>query len=272
MNRSAAIADVQARGTGPLTLKPVYDGIRESCRLADGSDFYHFTFAVVNGQRRLGRSLTGTESSGTGMLMWMASVHWLRRRVLRAGLVVVTCLSPVSAYAIEVHPTAEQIQIALDRGKEAGQKQRPPDMFYARFGATDELHSNGFLITKLGGLSVMATHMALRGLQPSETDVAQVLEGQTLLVSTVIFGNAPNFAVDCYMVFDQGGTTINPVTVRFDGVANRTAAWPESPRFKAKVVASFNYTDFDPSANTTIVVFPANGGESSFLVDFSQIH
>jgi hypothetical protein len=177
----------------------------------------------------------------------------------------------VSAHAIDGHPTAEQIQIALDRGKEAGQKQRPPDIFYIRFGATDELHSNGFLITKLGGLSVMATHMALRGLQPSETDVTQVLEGQTLLVSTVIFGNAPNFAVDSYMVFDQGGNTIKPVTVRFDGVANRSAAWPESPRFKAKVVASFNYADFDPSANTTITVFPADGGEERFSVDFSQI-
>jgi len=154
----------------------------------------------------------------------------------------------------------------------AAQKQSPPDTFYVRFGATDELHSNGFLITKLGGLSVLATHMALRGLEPSETDVTQVLEGQSMLVSTVIFGNVPNFAMDSYVVFDQGGKTIKPVTVRFDGVANRSAAWPESPRFKAKVIASFNYADFDPNANTTITVFPANGGETSFTVDFSGIH
>jgi hypothetical protein len=264
-------------------LKRVHDDIRQQCQLADGSDFYHFTFAVVNGQRNLRRSLTGKESSGTGMLMWGIEVHrhaaqrlpptgWLKSLWLCLGVLVSSSLGHMSAHAFDVHPTAEQIQIALDRGKEAGQKQRPPDMFYVRFGATDELHSNGFLITKLGGLSVMATHMALRGLQPSETDVTQVLEGQTLLVSTVIFGDAPNFAVDSYMVFDQGGKTIKPVTVRFDGVANRSAAWPESPRFKAKVVASFNYADFDPSANTTITVFPANGGEKSFSVDFSQIH
>jgi hypothetical protein len=176
------------------------------------------------------------------------------------------------APAIDVHPTAEQIQIVLEQGKEAAQKRSPPDTFYVRFGASDELHASGFLITKLGGLSVMATHMALRGLQPSEADVTQVLDGQTMLVSTVIFGNVPNFAVDSYMVFDQGGKTIKPVTVRFDGFANRSAAWPESPRFKAKVIASFNYADFDPNANTTITVFPANGGESSFTVDFSQIH
>ncbi|MEQ1563535.1 MAG: hypothetical protein ABL935_09085 [Nitrospiraceae bacterium] len=206
------------------------------------------------------------------MPMWVLSVYGLRTVLLCGGLVVVSCVSPVTAYAIEVHPTAAQIQAALDQGKEAAQQGSPPDTFYVRFGAIDELHPSGFLITKLGGLSVMSTHMALRGIQPSETDVTQVLEGQTMLVSTVIFGNVPNFAVDSYMVFDQGGKIIKPLTIRFDGFANRSAAWPESPRFKAKVIASFNYADFDPNAKTTITVFPANGGESSFIIDFAEIH
>ena len=204
--------------------------------------------------------------------MWVAQVYRLKSMLVYVGVVALSVLPQVSAHAIDVHPTAEQIQTALDQGKEAAKKRSSPDMFYVRFGATDELHSSGFLITKLGGLSVMAAHMALRGLQPSETDVTQVLEGQTMLVGTVIFGNVPNFAVDSYMVFDQGGTTIKPVTVRFDGLANRSSAWPESPRFKANVVASFNYADFDPHATTTITVFPANGGESSFSIDFSGIH
>ena len=206
------------------------------------------------------------------MPMFVAPVHGLSIMLRYVGVVALSCLALVSAHAIDVQPTAEQIQAALEQGKEAAQKRSSPDTFYARFGATDELHSSGFLITKLGGLSVMATHMALRGLQPSENDVTQVLEGQTMLVSTVIFGNFPNFAVDSYMVFDQGGKTIKPVTIRFDGFANRSAAWPESPRFKAKVIASFNYADFDPTAKTTITVFPANGGESSFAIDFSEIH
>jgi hypothetical protein len=180
-------------------------------------------------------------------------------------------LPHVLAHAIDVHPTAEQVQLALDRGNEAAQKQSPPDTFYVRFGTTDELHSSGFLITKLGGLSVMATHMALRGQQPSEADVTQVLEGKSLLINTVIFGNKPDFAVDSYMVLTQGGKTIKPLSVRFDGVADRTVAWPESPRFKAKVIASFNYADFDPKAKTTITVFPTNGGETSFSIDFSEI-
>jgi hypothetical protein len=182
------------------------------------------------------------------------------------------CLAETPARAIDIQPTPDQIRSALDRGKEAAEKRSPPDSFYVRFGATDELHPSGFLITKMGSLSVMATHMALRGLQPSEADVTQVLEGKTMLVSTVIFGNAPNFAVDRYMVLDQGGKTVKPVTVRFDGQANRSPAWPDSPRFKAKVVASFNYSDFDPLAKTTITVFPANGGESTFTLNFSEIH
>jgi hypothetical protein len=117
----------------------------------------------------------------------------------------------------------------------------------------------------------MATHMALRGLEPSEADVTQVLEGNTMLVSIVIFGNTPNFAVDSYMVLNQGGKTIKPVTVRFDAQANRSVVWPKSPQFKAKVVASFNYGDFDPRAKTAITVFPGTGGESTFSINFSEV-
>ncbi len=205
------------------------------------------------------------------MLMWVAQVHRLRSMLLSLGVIALSCLPHVSAHAIEVHPTAAQIQTALDQGKAAAQKRMPPDSFYVRFGVTDEVQPKGFLITKIGALSVMATHMALRGLQPSQADVIQVLEGQTMLVSTVIFGNISSFAVDSYMVLDQGGKTIKPVTLRFDAQANRSVVWPKSPRFKAKVVASFNYADFDPKAKTTITVYPATGEESSFSINFGEI-
>ena len=175
------------------------------------------------------------------------------------------------ALAIDIQPSKEEVRAALDRGAEAAKEHRPPDTFYTRFGATDDLHPSGFLITKLAALSVMATHMGLRGIEPSDADIAQALDGKTMLVSATIFGNIGNFAVDSYMVLDQAGKTIKPVTVRFDGMASRSAAYPEPPRFKAKVVASFAYTDFDPAAQTIITVFPANGGEVTFPVDFSQI-
>jgi hypothetical protein len=189
----------------------------------------------------------------------------------RAAVACLVIGTAAGASAIETHPSQEQIQAALARGAEAAKQHSPPDTFYTRFGAADELHPSGFLITKLAALSVMATHMGLRGVEPAEADIAQTLEGKTMLVSATIFGNVPNFAVDSYMVLDQGGKTIKPVTVRFDAQANRSAAWPDPPRFKAKVVASFAYGDFDPMAQTTITIFPANGGEVTFPLNFAEI-
>ena len=193
----------------------------------------------------------------------------MMRMVIRMTVFTLSCAIP--AMAIESQPSLEQIQAALEAGKAAAAQGKAPDTFYVRFGAQDELHPSGFLITKLGALSVMATHMTLRGLQHTEADVAQVVETKTMLVSTVIFGDVPAFAQESYMVFDQAGRTVKPMTVRFDGQANRSAAWPDRPRFKAKVVASFNYSDFDPRAKTTITVFPASGGAESFVVDLAGI-
>lgn len=187
------------------------------------------------------------------------------------GVTMLTVFTAIPVMAIESRPSPEQVQAALDAGQAAAKDGRAPDTFYMRFGAPDELHPSGFLITKLGALSVMATHMALRGLQPTEADIAQVVATKTMLVSTVIFGDVPAFAQESYMVFDQAGRTIKPVTVRFDGQASRSAAWPERPRFKAKVVASFDYSDFDPRVKTTITVFPASGGAESFVLDFAEI-
>ena len=175
------------------------------------------------------------------------------------------------AAAIEVNPAPTHIQVALDRGKQAAVQHQPPETLYTRFGGADSGQPEGFLLTKLGGVSVMATHMALRGLEPSAADVAHVIEAPTMLVSATIVGESPGFAVNSYMILDQGGRAIKPLTVRVDGQADRRATWPESPKFQAKVVATFRYTDFDPNARTTITIFPAHGGEVRFLVDFASI-
>jgi hypothetical protein len=101
--------------------------------------------------------------------------------------------------------------------------------------------------------------------------VKQILDETTLLVSVSIFGNRPDFAQDCYMLFGQGSRTIKPVKVRSDGQAARTTVWPNAPAYRAKVVASFNYVDFDPRAVARLSIFPAGGGEISFDLDFSKI-
>lgn len=203
--------------------------------------------------------------------MWLAKIPSPRSMLLSVGVVALSALSHVSAYAIDMNPSMRQIETALDQGREAANNGMSPESFYVRFGVSDEVHPKGFLITKIGALSVMATQMALRGVEPSEADVTHVLEGKAMLVSIVIFGDKPNFAVNSYMVLNQGGKTIKPVTVRFDAQANRSVVWPKSPRFKAKVVASFNYVDFDPRAKTILTVFPGTGGVSSFSLDFSEI-
>jgi hypothetical protein len=185
--------------------------------------------------------------------------------------VVWTCGVVSPSAAIEVQPAQAQVRRALDRGKEAAAHRHAPEMFYTRFGPSDGRHPGGFLVTKLEGLSVLATHMALRGLEPSPADIAQVTNAPTMLVNTVILGDHPSFAVNSYMVLDQRGTVVKPVTVRVDGQAGRSSAWPASPQFQANVVATFRYGDFDPEAHTNIIVFPGSGGEVRFAIDFSGI-
>ena len=180
------------------------------------------------------------------------------------------CLDGFAA-AIEVNPTPIQIQVSLDRGKQAAIQHQPPETLYARFGDADSSLPEGFLLTKLGGVSVLAAHMALRGLEPSAADVAYMIEAPTMLVSATIVGESQGFAMNSYMVLDQGGRMIKPITVRADGLADPHATWPESQKFQAKIVAMFRYADFDPKARTTVTIFPAQGGELHVPLNFADI-
>ena len=189
----------------------------------------------------------------------------------RGALLWGCVLAANQAVAIESSPTADQIQAAIQRGKEAAEQRRSPDQLHTSFGSPDDLKPRGFLMTKLGGMLVMASHLALRSVTPSEQDIAQVLDNKHLLVNVVIFGDRPNFALDSYVVMEQGGQTVKPVNVRFDARAERSSVWPQTPAYRAKVVALFAYADFDPRAKTKLSVFPSGGGEVSFDLDFSAI-
>lgn len=195
-----------------------------------------------------------------------------RSVVIAAGFTLaVIVMQPGWGAAIEIHPSQAQITAALERGKSAAHARIPPDRLYVWFGSPDDLEPKGFLMTKMAGLSVMSAHFALRGQTPSEEEIRQVLEDRSLLVSVTIFGQRPDFAIDSYVVLVQGERIIKPVRVRFDGRAARTPVWPYSPAYQAKVIASFPYEDFDPRAKTHLSVFPADGGEVGFDLDFSQI-
>jgi hypothetical protein len=193
------------------------------------------------------------------------------RAAISTLLISWTIGGPPLACAIDVHPSPERIQAALARGKAAASARIPPTELYVWFGGASDLEPRGFLLTKLAGLSVLATHFALRSAEPTEADIRQVLDQKTMLVSVTLYGYRPTFAQGSYMVLIQGDRTIKPLTVRSDGQASLSPAWPKTPPFQAKVVASFLYEEFDPLARTRIVVFPASGGEVSFDLDFATV-
>jgi len=200
--------------------------------------------------------------------------RWCDRCGGKTVAVVLACWMlawPAPSSAIEVAPAPEQVRAALERGQAAAKARTPPNELYAWFGGTGEWEPRGFLMTKLSGLAVMAAHFALRSERPAETDIRQILDEKTMLVSAMIYGNHPAFARDSYLVLTQGARTIKPITVRFDGQAQRTSMWPGAPAYQAKVVASFAYDGFDPRARTRISVFPSAGGEVAFDVDFVRV-
>jgi hypothetical protein len=177
----------------------------------------------------------------------------------------------IPSHAIEVQPTAEQIQATVERGKAAASQRASPDQLHTWFGATEDLAPRGFIMTKLGSLLVMASHLSLRDQSPTEQDITQVIANEHLLVNVVIYGDRVNFAADSYVLLEQAGRTVKPATVRFDARGDRTTVWPQQPAYRAKVIAQFPYADLDPRAKTTLTVFPSGGGQVSFDLDFAHI-
>jgi hypothetical protein len=179
------------------------------------------------------------------------------------------------ASAIEVQPNAAQIEQSLERGRAAATARTPPVELYAWFGPpnepANEFRPRGFLMTKLSGLAVMATHFALRSAQPTDQELQRVLDDKYLQVSVMLFGDRRDFAQNTFVMLTQGDRKIMPAHVRVDGTADRTSAWPKSPAYRAKVVASFAYGDFDPLVKTQLSLFPRGGGEISFALDFASI-
>ena len=172
---------------------------------------------------------------------------------------------------IVAHPTERQIEEALKKGEGVAKAKKPPNQLYWQFGASDKLEPHGFLMTQLSGIAVMSAHFALRAEKPTSHDIKQILEEAELQVIVTIFGSSPQFAIDSYLLMKQGETLIKPIRIRSDARASRSTAWPNSPPFRAKVVASFPYDSFDSDAPTIISVFPRDGGEIVFELDFSAI-
>ena len=173
--------------------------------------------------------------------------------------------------AIVISPNEHQVQEALKQGEEAAKAKIPPKDLYWRFGPQEDLKPHGFLMTKMKGLTVMSSHFALRSEKPSPQDIEQILNGSELQVSVTVFGSSPQFAVDSYVVLKQRDVLVKPQRVRSDARASRSSSWPDPPAYQAKIVASFPYGTFDPTGLTSVVVFPGEGGEINFEMNFSNI-
>ena len=196
-------------------------------------------------------------------------------RTFMAGALIILFVVPIRAQAIELQPSAEQIASALEQGKAAATTRTPPVELYSWFGPpsdpANEFRPRGFLMTKLSGLAVLSAHFALRAQQPNEQEIRRVLDDQYLQVSITLYGDRRDFAQNTFVMLVQGDRKIMPVRIRADDTADHTSAWPKSPAYRAKVVASFSYGDFDPVATTQLSVFPRTGGELSFDLDFAAI-
>jgi len=176
-----------------------------------------------------------------------------------------------TAWAIEVQPNPAQVEAALELGRAAATARIPPIQLYPRLGSLNDMTPHGLIMTKLAGVAVMSAHFALRSEHPTAQELRQILDDRHLMIRFILFGERPDFAVDTYVLLTQGERTITPVKVRYDATADRTPNWPQSPAFRAKVIASFAYDDFDPRAKTRLSVFPRSGGEVSFDLDFAAI-
>lgn len=206
--------------------------------------------------QRVGSLLGLVKGAGIGLL-------------LGAGLVIVVS-SPV--WGIVLHPSESQILEAIKNGQEGARNRTPPNRLYWRFGKSEDVpHAHGFLMTKLNGIAVMASHFALRGENLASQDIQRVLDEKSLQVVVMIFGDFPSFAKDSYLLLIQGDRLIKPDRIRIDARATRFSPSQDPPLYRAKIVASFNYDVFDPMAQSTIKVFPGMGGEVTFDLDFAAI-
>src|SRR2546425_4388801 len=172
-------------------------------------------------------------------------------------------------------PYTTLFRSALERGQTAATARTPPVELYSWFGPprddANEFRPRGFLMTKLWGVTVLSAHFALRAQQPNEQEIRRILDDQSLQISVTLYGDRRDFAQNTFVMLVQGDRKIMPVRIRADDTADRTSAWPKSPAYRAKVVASFAYGDFDPLATTHLFVFPRTGGEISFDLDFAAI-
>lgn len=182
-------------------------------------------------------------------------------------------VSPLpSALAILPHPDQKQVEQALKRGVDFARQHRPPNELYWHFGSQEKFAPHGFLVTKISGLTVMSSHYALRGEQPTDQDIQRIMAEDVLQIVVTIFGDSPDFARASYLLIKQGGQVTKPERIRFDAQARIVGQDQRGPVYRAKIVGLFPYDSFELESRAILLVFPGLGGEIRFDIDLSTIH
>jgi len=186
-----------------------------------------------------------------------------------AGLWII-CSTP-SALAILTDPDQKQVEQAVKRGIDFAQQHRPPNELYWHFGSHEQFEPHGFLVTKINGVAVLASHYGLRGEHPTEQDIQRVVSEGALQVVVTIFGDSPDFARESYLLIKQDSQVVKPERIRFDVQARVVGQDQRGAVYRAKIVGLFPYTWFEPTSPAILAVFPGSGGEITFAIDFSTI-
>ncbi len=178
-----------------------------------------------------------------------------------------------NALAIEFNPTKEQINKAIQDGKDANAKegrddQEGPDNYFD-FGVTEAASTYGFLSKKTDpscGRGAINTKLrsikdrskeAARKMQPTP-DMNDLLQNETLQIIYVYCQLSPKSYDDkTHLVLKQGDKIIQPTDVA-SSAGLVLSAW-------------FSYGSFDPRVSTNIIIIPNTGKRVEYIVDFSAI-
>jgi len=138
-----------------------------------------------------------------------------------------------------------------------------------KISAWSEYKESGSIFTKFSLLAALGASFARENKRPERTYINEILNMKTMAVTIWAYGDKRRFAKNYQIVLKQGDKVIQPVEAEADQLACKTAFFPKSPSFSARVNAKFLYSDINTRAKTAIILIK-DRGESRFECDFSQ--
>lgn len=174
-------------------------------------------------------------------------------------------LSP--ALAIEVNPTKEQIEEAIQAGKDAAENPDAQTKFEKHIGNYEPC---GIVIinTKLSGeLGIYKKSKDAARLFKPIPNHDHILQEQAMTIGFGLCNPYKYDLEDIHIVIKQGSRVIQPVLKLGDGIVREGTL----PAKGWGVFAVFPYGSFDPKAVTTIIIIPPTGKRIEHTVDLLQI-